>query len=460
MNSYGTPDPSDVASLGSQPSLPLYSSRDPLCDPSRDPALLATPSPPSAVQTGHSCVSVVRFAPFQVSSGPNLIPSPDHSTSMLPGVDPGFGLGPGQPNTGQTLPPETPSTPNLFPAPTYQVSVIIPSPDLHLSPLQSRCSENTCPDLECAICFSQFNNVFRCPKMLQCRHTFCLECLARINVKSAQPSTIQCPLCRGVTTLPALGLPRLATDASVLTYLPAAMQRVYSIRFLRNKGRLQVKRSFAGMRRWRRRSARSLDVGLPSPPARDRDAASGVSEALSRLMGRPACRAFLLTSVVLMIVLLMGIIVFLFTFRPNDKSPEAKPFLLAAVTQHIAGWRCWSQRGNPAGLTEADVRAGVWTSIMHTSYCNQHLWRRPPGRKDPDQACRWLLLLSARVLLQVFTEETHTCTDLQSQSRSTPSSRSQEGDGGLAAAQVQPGEEPWRVQTGTGPSEPQQCVVS
>lgn len=36
--------------------------------------------------------------------------------------------------------------------------------------------------------------------------------------------------------------------------------------------------------------------------------------------------------------------------------------------------------------------------------------RRPPGRKDPDQACRWLLLLSARVLLQVCTEETHTCT--------------------------------------------------
>lgn len=79
-------------------------------------------------------------------------------------------------------------------------------------------------------------------------------------------------------------------------------------------------RSFAGMRRWRRRSDRSLDVGLPSPPARDRDAASAVSEALSRLMGRPACRAFLLTSVVLMIVLLMGVIIFLFTFRPNGKS--------------------------------------------------------------------------------------------------------------------------------------------
>lgn len=131
-----------------------------------------------------------------------------------------------------------PSTP-----PSYQVSVIIPSPDLHLSPHQSQCSEDTFPDLECAICFSQFNNVFRCPKMLQCRHTFCLECLARINVKSAQPDAIQCPLCRSLTPLPALGLPRLATDSDVLSYLPATMQRVYSVRFLRSKGKLQIKRS-------------------------------------------------------------------------------------------------------------------------------------------------------------------------------------------------------------------------
>lgn len=38
-----------------------------------------------------------------------------------------------------------------------------------------------------------------------------------------------------------------------------------------------------------------------------------------------------------------------------------------------------------------------------------HQSRRLPVREDPDQACRWLLLLSALVLLQIFTEETHTC---------------------------------------------------
>lgn len=36
--------------------------------------------------------------------------------------------------------------------------------------------------------------------------------------------------------------------------------------------------------------------------------------------------------------------------------------------------------------------------------------RRPPMRDAPDQARRWLLLFSALVFLQIYTEETHTCT--------------------------------------------------
>ncbi|KAI1901142.1 hypothetical protein AGOR_G00057150 [Albula goreensis] len=111
-----------------------------------------------------------------------------------------------------------------------------------LPPPDEGAADAEAPDLECAICFSQFNNVFRTPKMLQCRHTFCLECLARMNVKSPAPEAIQCPLCRGVTPLPSLGLPKLDNNPTILSYLPEAMQRVYSVRFNRSKGRLQVKR--------------------------------------------------------------------------------------------------------------------------------------------------------------------------------------------------------------------------
>ncbi|KAM3868429.1 uncharacterized protein ACN63O_008115 [Diretmus argenteus] len=249
---------------------------------------------------------------------PNLAPVP--SLRQAPASVPGPGLNP------------YPAPPSVTPTPPSQVSIVIQSPDLSLSlpssPSPALCLDDSCPDLECAICFSQFNNVFRCPKMLQCKHTFCLECLARMNVKSAQPNAIQCPLCRSLTPLPDLGLPKLATDSDVLSYLPAAMQRVYSIRFTRSKGKLQVKRSDS-QSRWGQRSltslrsiSHSLDVGLPSPPIGgprvSRSEAGTVGRVLFRLTGRPACQAFLLMSVVMMMVLLVGIVIFLLTFKNRE----------------------------------------------------------------------------------------------------------------------------------------------
>lgn len=80
-----------------------------------------------------------------------------------------------------------------------------------------------------------------------------------------------------------------------------------------------------GHRRWGQRSSlrsvdRSLDVGLPSPPLQSgRREAGGVTGALFRMTGRPACRAILLTCLVLMMVLLTGIIVFLFSFMPDRR---------------------------------------------------------------------------------------------------------------------------------------------
>uniref|UniRef100_A0A3Q3WNH5 RING-type domain-containing protein n=1 Tax=Mola mola TaxID=94237 RepID=A0A3Q3WNH5_MOLML len=168
--------------------------------------------------TAHRYLTVLNLAPYQASlrqdGGQNMVLSSGSFTSPLPASGQGLGRRSGRQSSAAPVPP------NTYPAHSYQVSVIIPSPDLRLSPHRPQCSEDSSPDLECSICFSQFNNVFRCPKMLQCKHTFCLECLARINVKSAQPSAIQCPLCRSLTLLPALGLPRLATDSDVLAYLP------------------------------------------------------------------------------------------------------------------------------------------------------------------------------------------------------------------------------------------------
>ncbi|XP_077416860.1 RING finger protein 223 [Vanacampus margaritifer] len=208
----------------------------------------------------------------------------------------------------------TPSLPAPLPLPPYQVCVAIPSPGLRPSPPPSSAlPEDGAPDLECWVCYSHFNNIFRCPKMLACKHTFCLECLARINIKSAQPAAIRCPLCRHMTPLPALGLPQLATDADVLASMPPAMQRVYSVRFQRNKGKLQIKRLTEGQRRC---TARSLDVGLPSPSFRNVGRSGGVAAALSRLTERPLTRALFYVLLLLIFILLgAGLFFFLITYH-------------------------------------------------------------------------------------------------------------------------------------------------
>ncbi|KAM4615829.1 uncharacterized protein ACJ7VT_008845 [Polymixia lowei] len=289
----------------------------PTLNPNPDPpSLLLNPLFHPVIYTGNTSYIAPNHNPVTHQCS---IPNPNPSPAQYPNLSsslrssPQSYLAPVQVPTSPSVPPTAPSQ---FPVVSFS------SPDIRLCPSQAQCSEDPCPDLECAICFSQFNNVFRCPKMLQCKHTFCLECLARINVKSAQPSAIQCPLCRGLTPLPDLGLPKLATDSDVLSYLPAAMQRVYSIRFNRSNGKLQVKR------RWGQRSltslrsvSHSLDVGLPSPPLRgsggNRGEERGMGGALFRLTGRPACQAFLLTLVVMMMVLLTGIVIFLLTFKHN-----------------------------------------------------------------------------------------------------------------------------------------------
>ncbi|XP_030594289.1 RING finger protein 208 [Archocentrus centrarchus] len=313
--SYPNSHPSGVAASCSQPP-PLESASDPSYDPS-----------PPVIQTDRSSVIISHRASSDHAGCQDSVPSPS-TAPQLPDSNPEFSVG-SSPQSALALvsSPEPAFTENPYPLPgsSYQVSVIVPSSDLHPFPLPAERSEENCPDLECAICFSQFNNVFRCPKMLQCKHTFCLECLARINVKSTEPSAIQCPLCRSFTPLPTLGLPKLATDSNVLSYLPAAMQRVYSIRFLRSKGKLQVKRSTEGQRRWPRQSLtslrsinHSLDVGVPNSAPEGLGESGRASGSLFRLTGQPVCRAFLLISVVLMMMLLTGIIVFLLTFKRSQ----------------------------------------------------------------------------------------------------------------------------------------------
>uniref|UniRef100_A0A8D1BCQ4 E3 ubiquitin-protein ligase RNF183 n=2 Tax=Sus scrofa TaxID=9823 RepID=A0A8D1BCQ4_PIG len=91
-------------------------------------------------------------------------------------------------------------------------------PDLPVSGL--RMAELQGREPECPVCWNPFNNTFHTPKVLDCCHSFCVECLAHLSLVTPARRRLLCPLCRQPTVL-ASGQPvtDLPTDTAVLTLL-------------------------------------------------------------------------------------------------------------------------------------------------------------------------------------------------------------------------------------------------
>lgn len=62
-------------------------------------------------------------------------------------------------------------------------------------------------EVECPVCYQEYNRNNKCPRILRCHHVFCTECLQRIQLFPSDPalphspSAIPCPLCRCLTPL-------------------------------------------------------------------------------------------------------------------------------------------------------------------------------------------------------------------------------------------------------------------
>ncbi|AWO97578.1 Hypothetical protein SMAX5B_001483 [Scophthalmus maximus] len=81
-------------------------------------------------------------------------------------------------------------------------------------------------DVECPICYQEYNQYNKCPRMLECLHVFCTECLQRIHPCRCEPPdhrsppAIPCPLCRHLTPLESGDALSLPSNSRILARLP------------------------------------------------------------------------------------------------------------------------------------------------------------------------------------------------------------------------------------------------
>uniref|UniRef100_A0A8C5R6A4 Ring finger protein 183 n=1 Tax=Leptobrachium leishanense TaxID=445787 RepID=A0A8C5R6A4_9ANUR len=85
------------------------------------------------------------------------------------------------------------------------------------------------PEYDCPVCWNRYNNTFRTPKLLDCRHSFCMECLAHLSIVAQIRNQLQCPLCRHTTVLrPEQLITDLPTNALILRQMKLPPHRPWA----------------------------------------------------------------------------------------------------------------------------------------------------------------------------------------------------------------------------------------
>uniref|UniRef100_A0A4W3J1V6 Ring finger protein 183 n=1 Tax=Callorhinchus milii TaxID=7868 RepID=A0A4W3J1V6_CALMI len=169
-------------------------------------------------------------------------------------------------------------------------------------------SEDKFHDLECTICFSDYNNGFRVPKVLECKHTFCLECLARMSLAFVSESApeVSCPLCRQLTVLgPGRQITGLPANADILRHL-----QLEPFNVLLDRGRLVYKGSRKAHFLLHRPTVYTLSLDVE----RQRDLSlspGGGDGAPGRRFLRKCCQSVHLRALTYVLISVFGISIFL-----------------------------------------------------------------------------------------------------------------------------------------------------
>ncbi|XP_068078192.1 RING finger domain-containing protein isoform X1 [Danio rerio] len=88
------------------------------------------------------------------------------------------------------------------------------------------------PEVECPVCYQEYDQHSKLPRMLECLHVFCTECLRKIQLTPLHPPdpdsapSISCPLCRHSTPLQGGDAHSLPCNSRILAQLPPVAFRL------------------------------------------------------------------------------------------------------------------------------------------------------------------------------------------------------------------------------------------
>uniref|UniRef100_A0A674EB92 Ring finger protein 183 n=1 Tax=Salmo trutta TaxID=8032 RepID=A0A674EB92_SALTR len=175
-------------------------------------------------------------------------------------------------------------------------------------------------DTECVVCFCEYDNVFKTPKLLSCGHTFCLECLARINVTSLELKSLSCPVCRELTNLPhGRNLPQLGNNQDIFRKLPPEMQRALSSSLTLPTLKKQDRQASSNLQLGTMDQGLATVVDVGRPPSR-------VRGRLRRMFRSDQCYYTVMASIITITVVLMLMGILAFMVMPNVNLPNgSKP---------------------------------------------------------------------------------------------------------------------------------------